>query len=200
MDQSLFDLVYRAVASRDARYDGIYYTGVRTTGIVCRPSCRARTPKPDNVTFYPSLTAAIQAGFRPCKRCRPEEGGPLRPDAVLAAQADAVITAEYGERLTLNGLAERLKVSASHLHRVYKEVTGLTPAAKLDQVRLDKACGLLRHSRMPVSEIGRSVGFRGASHFAAWFHRNTGASPTEYRERFQGGTADEPEYNIPAHP
>ncbi|WP_025698146.1 Ada metal-binding domain-containing protein, partial [Paenibacillus forsythiae] len=63
MDQALFDLVYQAVARRDACYDGIYYTGVRTTGIVCRPSCRARTPRPDNVTFYPSLEAALQAGF-----------------------------------------------------------------------------------------------------------------------------------------
>lgn len=200
MDQALFDLVYQAVARRDTRYDGVYYTGVKTTGIVCRPSCRARTPKPDNVVFYPSLEKALQAGFRPCKRCRPDEGGPLRPDAVLAAQADAVISAGYGERLTLSGLAGRLKVSAAHLHRTYKEVTGLTPAAKLDQVRLDKARGLLRLGRMPVSEIGRAVGFRGASHFAAWFHRHTGASPTEYRERIQGGTANEPEDNIPARP
>ncbi|WP_025701706.1 helix-turn-helix transcriptional regulator, partial [Paenibacillus forsythiae] len=102
--------------------------------------------------------------------------------------------------LTLNDLAGRLRVSPSHLHRVYKEVTGLTPAARLDRVRLDHACALLRLGRMSVSDIGGTVGFRSASHFAAWFHRHTGASPTEYRERVGGGMADEPEDNIPAYP
>lgn len=200
MEQHVFDLVYQAVVRRDARYDGVYYTGVQSTGIVCRPSCKARTPKPENVTFYPSLAEALRAGFRPCKRCRPEEGGALRPDAVLAAQADAVISAEFGWRLTLAELAGRLKVSASHLHRTYKAVTGTTPAARLDRVRLDKARELLRSGGGPVAEIGRAVGFRGASHFAAWFQRHEGASPTEYRERTQGGMADGPEHHLPAQP
>lgn len=200
MEQELFDLVYQAVVNRDDAYDGLYYTGVRTTGIVCRPSCRARTPKPDNVTFYPSLEEALQAGFRPCKRCRPEEGGALRPDAMLAAQADAVIVAEYGRRLTLPELAKVLKVSPSHLHRVYKAVTGGTPASALEQVRLARARELLRDSGRPVSEIGRAVGLRGASHFAAWFQRHEGVSPTAYREQHQGGIADERECNVPAHP
>ncbi|MNB79920.1 Bifunctional transcriptional activator/DNA repair enzyme AdaA [compost metagenome] len=191
MEQTLFERIYASVVSREPTYDGIYYTAVLTTRIVCRPSCRARTPKAENVEFYPSLEKAVRAGFRPCKRCRPEEGGALRPDAVLAARADAVMAARLAEKLTLAKLAEALTVSPFHLQRTYKQVTGCSPAVKLDQLRSDKACELLAHTDTPIAEIGRTAGFPGASHFAAWFTRKNSLSPTEYRNQSKGGTADE---------
>ncbi|CAM4216305.1 bifunctional transcriptional activator/DNA repair enzyme AdaA [Paenibacillus typhae] len=191
MEQALFERIYASVVNREPTYDGIYYTAVRTTRIVCRPSCRARTPKAENVEFYTSLEKAVRAGFRPCKRCRPEEGGTLRPDAVLAARADAVMEARLAEKLTLAKLAEELAVSPFHLQRTYKRVAGCSPAARLDQLRSDKACGLLARTDMPVAEIGRAAGFKGASHFAAWFTRKNGLSPTEYRNQIKGGKAHE---------
>ncbi|ASA25221.1 bifunctional transcriptional activator/DNA repair enzyme AdaA [Paenibacillus donghaensis] len=187
MEQALFDQIYETVVRHDPLYDGVFYTGVLTTGIVCRPSCRARTPKAVNVRFYPSLEEAVSAGFRPCKRCRPEEGGKLRPDAVLAAQADALLEARYAERLTLADLAAPLKVSPFHLQRTYTRVTGRSPAAKLDEVRLTKVRQQLMETEQPIAEIGQAAGFRGASHFAAWFARKTGVSPTEFRKQIRGG-------------
>lgn len=89
MDAELFNKVYDSIVKRESTYDGIYYTGVKTTRIVCRPSCRARTPKQENITLYPSLKAAVREGFRPCKRCKPDTPGALNPDAMLAAQTDA---------------------------------------------------------------------------------------------------------------
>ncbi|AFC31421.1 AdaA [Paenibacillus mucilaginosus 3016] len=91
MEPELFDRIYETIANKEDTYDGVYYTGVLTTRIVCRPSCRARTPKKENIRLYPSVEAAIQAGFRPCKRCKPEAPGPHGPDRALAAQVDALI-------------------------------------------------------------------------------------------------------------
>ncbi|WP_151735558.1 bifunctional transcriptional activator/DNA repair enzyme AdaA [Paenibacillus tengchongensis] len=186
MEQMLFEHVYNSVVRREPTYDGIYYTGVLTTRIVCRPSCRARTPKASNVIFYTSLEEALQAGFRPCKRCRPEEGGALRPDALLAAQTDELLETGLGEKLTLRTLAEQLKVSPFHLQRTYKQVRGLSPAARLEELRLERARQMLEGTRVPVAEIARQTGVSGPSHFTSWFARKTGMTPTEYRDEQQG--------------
>ncbi|MHA6533103.1 bifunctional transcriptional activator/DNA repair enzyme AdaA [Paenibacillus sp. BAC0078] len=191
MDQTLFERIYDSVLRREPTYDGVYYTAVLTTHIVCRPSCRARTPKAGNVVFYDSLEKAVAAGFRPCKRCKPEEGGVLRPDAVLAAQADELMADRFGQKMTLQSLAELLRVSPFHLQRTYKRVTGRSPAEMLDQLRVEKACALLADTELAVAEVGQAVSFRGPSHFAAWFTRKIGLSPTEYRSQIQGGISNE---------
>ena len=193
MDPQLFERIYETVVRREPTYDGIYYTAVLTTHIVCRPSCRARTPKAANVVFYGSLQEATRAGFRPCKRCRPEEGGTLRPDAVLAAQADAIMDGRFGSKLTLKSMAAELKVSPFHLQRTYKRVTGLSPAARLDTLRTEEARRLLTETAAGMAEVGQAVGFRTPSHFAAWFVKKTGLSPTEYRSKHnEGGIPYEP--------
>ncbi|OMF34704.1 AraC family transcriptional regulator [Paenibacillus sp. FSL H8-0548] len=187
MDQTLFDLVYKAVVNRELTYEGIYYTGVRTTKIVCRPSCRAKTPLARNVTFYSSLEDALHAGFRPCKRCKPEENGTLRPDADLAAKADAIIEAHYKEKLTLSMLAASLAISPYHLQRVYKQVTGYSPAEKTERVRLAHAQRLLLEDGAVIAEVGAAVGYRNPSHMASWFFRRTGITPTAYQNGQRGG-------------
>lgn len=186
MDQQLFDLVYEAVVKRESTYEGVYYTGVRTTKIVCRPTCRAKTPYASNVTFYPSLEAAIQAGFRPCKRCKPEANGALRPDAALAAQVDAIIETQYNGKLTLPMLAASLAISPYHLQRIYKQVTGYSPAEKTERIRFMHAQRLLLESSAAIAEIGAAVGYVSPPHFATWFSRRAGVSPTAYRNG-QGG-------------
>ncbi|MCL6457006.1 MAG: helix-turn-helix domain-containing protein [Gorillibacterium sp.] len=193
MDEALFERVYQTVANRESTYDGVYYTGVRTTHIVCRPSCRARTPKASNVTFYPTLAEAIEAGFRPCKRCKPEAGGKLGPDAVMAAQVDAIIEAQYAQKLTLQVLAESLAISPFHLQRTYKQIKSYSPATKLESVRLTKAQAKLVKSTMGIAEIGKAVGFRSSSHFTAWFSGKTGLSPAEYRSHNRLGACQKTE-------
>ncbi|GAA3411487.1 bifunctional transcriptional activator/DNA repair enzyme AdaA [Paenibacillus hodogayensis] len=181
MEQQLFNRVYESVVKREPTYDGVYYTGVKTTKIVCRPTCRAKTPLAGNVTFYDSLEGALHAGFRPCKRCKPEENGPLRPDAALAAQVDAIIEKKYSDKLTLSMLAASLAISPYHLQRVYKQVTGYSPAEKTERVRLKHAQKLLVETDEAVAEVGAAVGYSSPSHFTSWFCRRTGLSPTEYR-------------------
>ncbi|WNS41961.1 Ada metal-binding domain-containing protein [Paenibacillus sp. MMS20-IR301] len=190
MDQQLFERIYDTVVRREPTYDGVYYTAVLTTHIVCRPSCRARTPKAANVVFYGSLQEAVREGFRPCKRCRPDEGGILRPDAVLAAQADSLMQGQLSRKLTLQSLAGELKVSPFHLQRTYKRVTGQSPAARLEELRAGEACRLLAGTDSAIADVGRAVGFRSPSHFAAWFAKKTGLPPTEYRSKHNEGGND----------
>lgn len=88
----LFEEVYQAVLERSDRYDGIYYTAIRTTGIYCRPSCRSRTPKPENVTIYSSVKEAERNGYRACKRCQPEKIELHNPDSEIAAKVTVLKT------------------------------------------------------------------------------------------------------------
>ena len=116
-----FDERYRAIDARDVRFDGQFVTAVRSTGIYCRPSCPARTPKPSNVTFYPTSAAAHEAGYRACKRCLPEAapGSPawdLRGD--IAGRAMRLIADGIVEREGVPGLARRLGYSTRHLTRL----------------------------------------------------------------------------------
>lgn len=183
VEQEVFERVYDTIVKKESTYDGIYYTGVKTTKIVCRPSCRARTPKRENIKLYRSVNAALRDGFRPCKRCKPETPGTLGPDAALAAQIDALIEERYGDRLTLRVLATELAVSPFHMQRTYKRVTGRSPMDRLHETRLAEARRLLSSGNRAAADVARAVGFRSASHFAVWFRAETGMSPVEYRER-----------------
>jgi len=127
-----FDRCYRAVQSKDARFDGWFVTAVLSTGIYCRPSCPARTPHARNIRFYPTAAAAQQAGFRACKRCRPDAspGSPewnVRGDVVARAMrliADGVV-----DRDGVGGLAARLGYSTRHLERLLQAEVGAGPLA-----------------------------------------------------------------------
>ena len=126
------DAAYRAISARDARFDGRLFVGVKTTGVYCRPVCTARTPKSQNVLFYPTAAAAQEAGFRPCLRCRPETA----PD--LGAWRGASNTVSRGLSLIEMGalddgdvesLADRLGVGERHLRRLFKQHVGAAPIA-----------------------------------------------------------------------
>lgn len=182
MEQKLFDLIYASVLAKEHTYDGIYYTCVRTTRIFCRPSCRARTPYPQNVRFVNSSEEAMELGYRPCKRCKPEEAGKLGPDEVMAAKVDHLIERDLSCPMTLNMLAGQLAVSPFHLQKVYKRVKGYSPADHLQAVRMKEAKSLLAQDQLTVAMIARAVGFRSPSHFTVWFKRDSGCSPRDYRE------------------
>src|ERR1700710_2583283 len=119
---------WAAVATRDSAADGSFFYSVRTTGVYCRPSCGARPARPENVDFHATPADAERAGFRPCKRCKPDQ--PPRAEQVATQVAELCRFIEQAEQPpTLDELAERAGLSSHHLHRLFKQVTGLTPKA-----------------------------------------------------------------------
>lgn len=111
----LTDDLYDTMIRRDTRYDGERYVGIVSTGVVCFPSCRSRLPKRANVHVFPSMEAALQAGFLPCKRCKPDHPAQTSPDTELADQVMAIFKRDYARRITL---AREVRVSPYHLQRV----------------------------------------------------------------------------------
>jgi AraC family transcriptional regulator of adaptative response / DNA-3-methyladenine glycosylase II len=157
-----FDERYRAISARDARFDGQFVMAVHSTGIYCRPSCPARTPKYTGVSFYPTSAAAHEAGYRACKRCLPEAapGSPewnLRGD--VAARAMRLIAAGVVEQEGVSGLARRLGYSSRHLTRMLTAELGAGPLALARAHRAHAARMVLVGTDMPVSDVAFSAGF-----------------------------------------
>ncbi|RKN82125.1 bifunctional transcriptional activator/DNA repair enzyme AdaA [Paenibacillus ginsengarvi] len=173
--------LWNTIVTRNRKYDGIYYLGIKTTGIYCRPSCRSRLPKRENVSVYRSPGEARQAGYRACKRCKPDSPGPNGPDAELAAQVKAVVDSRLHHSPSLQELAGEIGVSPFHLQRTFKKVTGTSPAAYALNAKLDRARQLLLATDKPAAHIATQVGFRSPSHFSAAFHKKFGQTPSELR-------------------
>ncbi|QHW34591.1 methylphosphotriester-DNA--protein-cysteine methyltransferase family protein [Paenibacillus rhizovicinus] len=171
---------WSAIVNCDAGQDGRFYYSVSTTGIFCRPSCKSRAPKREHVRVFATASEAAMAGFRPCKRCKPD--GLRLPDEEWVDAIAESIRAQYRERLTLPALADQQHVSQFHLQRTFKRMMGLSPADYLLQVRLGAAKALLRDTRFAVAEVGEQVGMPNAAHFATVFHRATGRTPSRFRE------------------
>lgn len=195
-----FDERYRAIDSRDTRFDGQFVTAVRSTGIYCRPSCPARTPKPSNVTFYPTSAAAHEAGYRACKRCLPEAapGSPqwnLRGDT--AGRAMRLIADGVVEREGVPGLARRLGYSPRHLTRLLTVELGAGPLALSRAHRAQTARMLLVGTDLPAADVAFSSGFSSVRQFNDTVREVFGMPPLELRAtrriprpvRGQGGTA-----------
>lgn len=181
-----FDERYRAISARDTRFDGQFVTAVRTTGIYCRPSCPARTPKPENVVFFPTSAAAHEAGFRACKRCLPEAapGSPawdLRGDT--AARAMRLIASGVVEREGVPGLAARLGYSSRHLTRLLVAELGAGPLALARAHRAHTARMLLVGTELPVSDVAFSAGFASIRQCNDTIREVFGLTPGELRAR-----------------
>ncbi|GAA2180658.1 AlkA N-terminal domain-containing protein [Leucobacter tardus] len=181
-----FDERYRAVEARDTRFDGQFVTGVRSTGIYCRPSCPARTPKPANVIFFRTSAAAHEAGFRACKRCLPEAvpGSPewnLRGDIV--SRAMRLIVDGTVEREGVGGLAARLGYSSRHLGRLLVAELGAGPLALARAHRAHTARALLVGSDLSVADIAFSAGFGSVRQCNDTVREVFGLTPSEVRRR-----------------
>ncbi|MDR7112345.1 AraC family transcriptional regulator of adaptative response / DNA-3-methyladenine glycosylase II [Microbacterium trichothecenolyticum] len=181
-----FDERYRAIDSRDARFDGQFVTAVRSTGIYCRPSCPARTPKPSNVTFYPTSAAAHEAGYRACKRCLPEAapGSPqwnLRGDT--AGRAMRLIADGVVEREGVPGLARRLGYSPRHLTRLLTAELGAGPLALSRAHRAQTARMLLVGTDLSAADVAFSSGFASVRQFNDTIREVFGMPPLELRAR-----------------
>ena len=163
-----FEHRYRVVRGRDARFDGRFYVAVTSTGIYCRPSCPAVTPRRANVRFYPSAAAAQGAGFRACKRCRPDAvpGSPewdVRTDVVARAMrlvADGVV-----DREGVPGLARRLGYTERYLNRLLAAEVGAGPLALARARRAHNARLLIETTNLPITEIAFAAGFASVRQF-----------------------------------
>lgn len=181
-----FTARYQVISSRDARFDGRFYTAVSSTGIYCRPSCPARTPKPENVTFLPTAAAAQAAGFRACKRCRPE-ASPGSPDwdirADLVGRALRLIADGVVDEGGIGALARRLAVSERHLHRQMVAEVGTGPLALARMRRAQTARMLLEATDLPVTQIAFAAGYSSVRRFNESMTEAFGCAPTELRRR-----------------
>src|ERR1700738_463175 len=177
---------YRALQSRDPRFDGLIYVGVKSTGIYCRPICPARTAKYENCTFYGSAAAAQEAGYRPCLRCRPETAPELaswRGTSNTVSRALALIAegALDGEGRKVDALAERLGVGERQLRRLFLQHLGASPIAVAQTRRVLFAKQLIVETTMPMTEVALASGFSSIRRFNATFHTLYRRSPSELR-------------------
>lgn len=177
--QTLADPRWAAVLARDSGADGRFVYSVGTTGVYCRPSCGARAPRPENVRFHPTSADAERAGFRPCKRCRPDQP-PLaeRHAALVAALCRQIETAETAP--SLEALAQSAQMSIYHLHRLFKAVTGVTPKAYAAAHRARKVREELGR-RASVTEAIYAAGYGSSGRFYAESDRRLGMTPRSYR-------------------
>jgi AraC family transcriptional regulator of adaptative response/methylated-DNA-[protein]-cysteine methyltransferase len=176
---NLKDPRWAAVVARDPKADGKFFYSVRTTGVYCRPSCGSRRARRENVAFHATAAAAERAGFRPCKRCKPDQ-------APLASQHAATVARicrriEAAEKLpTLAVLASDAHMSRYHFHRVFKAITGLTPRAYAAAHRAERVRRELGRSRT-VTEAIFDAGFNSGGRFYATSDAVLGMTPTDYR-------------------
>ena len=181
-----FERCYRAVQSRERRFDGWFFTAVRTTGIYCRPSCPARTPLARNVTFYSSSAAAQQDGYRACRRCRPD-AAPGSPEwngrADVVARAMRLIADGAVDRHGVAGLAARLGYSERHLHRLMTAELGTGPLAIARSQRAQSARILLETTDLAATHVAFSAGFASVRQFNDSVRSAFGCTPTELRRR-----------------
>lgn len=181
--------LYAAFKAKDARFDGRFFVGISSTGIYCRPVCRARMPKAENCTFFATAAEAEQAGYRPCLLCRPE----LAPgqsitdaSAALARKAARFLEENCGGGQGLDELAERLGCSERHLRRVFAEEYHVPPVAYLQTCRLLLAKNLLTDTTLPVLEVAMAAGFGSLSRFNTLFKQQYRLSPTALRKQSAG--------------
>ena len=184
--QSNNEIFERARLSRDARFDGRFFVGVKTTGIYCRPICPANAPKSENVVFYRTAASAGEAGFRPCLRCRPE----CAPGT--AAWAGTSTTVRRGLRLIAEGalddgnverLSDRLGVTSRHLRRLFTKHLGASPLAVAHTQRLHFAKNLIDQTSMSMRDISVAAGFGSVRRFNDTFRKTYGRTPRELRKQ-----------------
>jgi AraC family transcriptional regulator, regulatory protein of adaptative response / methylated-DNA-[protein]-cysteine methyltransferase len=175
---------WRAVTRRDGRFDGRFVYAVSSTGIFCRPSCPSRTPRRDRVRFFADSAAAVGAGFRPCRRCRPTSTAPSRADAAIAG-ATEYLRRHAGERVSLSQLAAEVGLSPYHLQRAFKRAIGVSPREYADALRQRRFVKRLRAGDT-VSRATYEAGYGSSSRVYGRPEVRAAMTPAAYRRRAPG--------------
>lgn len=189
---------YAALKARDARFDGRFFVGVSSTGIYCRPICRAKLPKAENCTYYETAAEAEQAGYRPCLVCRPElapGASPMDATASLVRRAARVLEESCGSGIGLEALAARLGCTGRHLRRAFMAAYHVTPVQYMQTCRLLLAKSLLTDTSLSVLDVAMTSGFGSLRRFNDLFKKQYRLSPSALRKQAvetkasQGGVA-----------
>ncbi|MBR8661055.1 AraC family transcriptional regulator of adaptative response / methylphosphotriester-DNA alkyltransferase methyltransferase [Brevibacillus aydinogluensis] len=178
------ETMWEAVVQCNAMYDGCFYYAVKTTGIFCRPSCKSKTPKQENVEFFFHIAEALQKGYRPCKRCRPDLAqSTYDPNHEVIQEVQHILENEYDKPWTLQTLSKRIGMSSYHLQRLFKKQTGISPKQYLYHIRIEQAKRLLLQGEKNNTEICFLVGFNDTAHFYHVFRKLTGFSPLAFKHQ-----------------
>ena len=178
------DACYRAIETRDRRFDGRLFIAVTTTGTYCRPFCPAPTPKRENVRFFPTAAAAQEAGFRPCLRCRPETAPELalwRGESNTVSRALGLIEAGALDSANVDALATRLGIGERQLRRLFRRYLGASPVSIAQTRRILLAKQLIQDTRLPMIEIALAAGFGSIRRFNETFQQLYGRPPKSLR-------------------
>lgn len=184
------ELFWQAVRANDARFDGAFYLGVKTTGIYCRPSCRARTPKRENVAFFTTWSDAEKFGLRACLRCKPRNGTGIDPQIVKIMNACELLESE--DLYALEDLAAELDLSPYHLQRTFKEIIGVSPKKYAEARRMERFKSELREGG-DVTAAMYDAGFGSSSRLYEKASENLGMTPAAYKK---GGRGMQINYSI----
>jgi AraC family transcriptional regulator, regulatory protein of adaptative response / methylated-DNA-[protein]-cysteine methyltransferase len=174
------DEMTRAALHNDANFDGVFWYGVKSTGVYCRPSCASRTPKAENMEFFSSAREAERAGYRPCKRCRPDLAA-YQPVLETAQQMKAVIDDGFLKKAEMFGRLKQLGVSPKRAIEIFKEAYHMTPGAYADVLRIAEARRRLRGTDEPLLDIALALGFESLSAFYTLFGKASDTTPVAYR-------------------
>ncbi len=180
---------YRAVQTRDTRFDGRFFGCVKTTGIYCRPVCPARTPRRENMMFVPSAAAAEEAGFRACLRCRPETApdmGAWRGTSNTVSRALSLIEAGALDESDVDALAARLGVGERQLRRLFRQHLGAAPVSVAQTRRVLLAKALIHQTGLSMAEVAHASGFGSVRRFNETFQALYGRPPSALRHRANG--------------
>ena len=178
-----FEEMWEKIIACDRKYDGLFFTAVKTTKIYCRPSCRSRKPKKVNVAFYYDRHEVEAAGFRPCKRCQPEVEH--SPHVEVVHNIVTFLVNHYKQNIVLKDIADQVGLSPYYMERIFKKETSETPRSYLEKIRVDKAAHLLKNTKLSNLEICYEAGFQSPSNFYKVFRSMHNCSPSEYRKGCQ---------------
>lgn len=173
-----------AIKNNDKEYDGQFYYALKRSKKVCRPSCKKTALRPERVIIFDTLQEALDKGYQPCSRCRPDKESWEGARIELANAAERLVRENYKQKFSLSALAGELYVDKSYLLRTFKEIKGYTLLEFHNLVRTEKAKEMLQRPELPIAFIASEAGYVSASHFTQVFRKVTGQTPSQYRAAY----------------